>query len=366
MTLKVLYVVPPSIHFAGVERVVHDVASGLATRYADRIDITVLYCHRYAELSDALPYRVIWESVRQLRTFPFRVGRWLRRDRYDVVVGAQFEPTALVWLTDRLTGGDARFVMHLHGNPEVERAGSRRARFAFLFFNSVIARMEKVVAVSPSLALHINERVRGGSLVEYLPNPVRQFVEAQRAKDRSGPVQFVSIGRLAPQKGFDILVEAFARIVAEGVDARLKIVGEGAERDILAAQIRRLGVEDRVTLAGKVAYPIRELEEADCFISASRWEGFGVAIVEALSAGLYVIASDCEFGPSDLIDSSDKGQIVPADNVGALASSMSQFARTGRSDGHDLARRNAAALFSLENIIFQHAEMLEAVSGRAA
>lgn len=366
MKMKVLYVVPPSPHFAGIERVVHDIATGLSTRYADRLDITVLYCYRYAELAGDLPYEVIWESVQKLRSFPFRVGRWLRRESYDVVVIAQFEPTALVWLWHRLGGGKSRFVMHFHGNPKIERTRSRRARFAFSFFKAFLPRMHKIVAVSPGLARYIEECVGQAGLVEFLPNPVRQFSDVTRSAMRDGAVAFVTVGRLSWEKGFDILIEAFAKVVAGGLDARLTIVGDGFAHAALAAQIQRLGMGDRIRLAGRLPNPARELEEADCFVCASRWEGFGVAIVEALSAGLYVIASDCEFGPVDLIDSPEKGRIVPTEDVDALAAAMSEFVRSGRSDGHEATRREAAALFSLEHVITRHVSMLESVGGQGA
>lgn len=361
MPLKVLYVVPPSTHFAGMERVVHDVASGLAKQYRDRISVTVLYCYRYVELSDDLPYRVIWEDSQQLRTFPFRVARWLRKEDYDIVVGAQFEPTALLWLFHRLSAGKARFVMHFHGNPKVEGTGSRRARLAFAMFNTLLPRMQRVLAVSPSLAQYIEGRIGRPGLVEYLPNPVRQFSNVTPSVRRDGPVHFVSVGRLARQKGYDILIDAFARAVSSGLDAQLTIVGDGTEHDALAAQIDRLRISDRVSLAGSIPDPARELGNAHCFVSASRWEGFGVAIVEALSAGLFVIASDCEFGPSDLIDSRAKGHIVPTGNVAALAAAMVDFARNDESAANEGRRRNAAAVFSLDHVVAQHAAMLESV-----
>lgn len=361
MKMKILYVVPPSSHFAGVERVVHDIASGLATRYGDRLDVTVLYCHRYAELSWDLPYTVIWKSVRRLRTLPFAVQSVLREQPYDIVVIAQFEPAALVWLWHRLCAGKARFVMHLHGNPKKERNSSRRARFAFSFFNALLPAMHRIVAVSPGLARYVEEHAGPRVRVEYLPNPVRQFSGATRPVRSGGPVVFVTIGRLSWEKGHDVLVEAFAKVISSGLDARLTIVGDGAARPELVAQIQRLGLGDRVRLTGKIPNPVRELEQADCFVSASRWEGFGVSIVEALSAGLYVIASDCEFGPRDLIDGPEKGRIVMTENPEALAAAMSEFVRSGRTNDHSAERREAAARFSLDHVITKHAAMLESV-----
>jgi glycosyltransferase involved in cell wall biosynthesis len=85
-----------------------------------------------------------------------------------------------------------------------------------------------------------------------------------------------------------------------------------------------------------------------------------------MSAGLYVIASDCEFGPSDLIDSREKGLIVPTGDVAALAAAMHDFARTGPSPLHEAGRRQAAAVFSLDRVVTQHAAMLEAVGNQGS
>lgn len=359
--MKILYVVPPSHHFAGMERVVHELASGLARQYQGRLDVTVLYCHRYPELSGDLPYKVIWEQVEQLRSFGFRTARWLRKERYDVVVVAQFEPTALLWLSHRLRGGRSRFVMHFHGNPKIEGTGSRRARLAFCLFDAIVRRMDKVIAVSPSLAHYIDERVGEPGRVAYLPNPVRQFSTLQPPVAREGGVAFVTVGRLARQKGHDILIDAFAKVAARRSDARLVIIGDGDEHNALQAQIDRLGIGDHVRLAGKISDPSAELANADCFVSASRWEGFGVAIVEAMSAGLPVIATDCDFGPRDLIDSPEKGHVVPTGDVDALAVAMLDFASNANSKPsiHRDIRREAAAMFKLNNVVAQHAAMLE-------
>ena len=361
MAKKILYVVPPTAHFAGIEHVVHGIAGGLATMFSDQFDVTVLYCGRYAEVSGVLPYHVIFEDVARLRTFPAKVGKHIGHKRYDAVIIAQFEATALVWLYHRLRGGRARFVMHLHGNPKVESTGSLRARLAFLSFRHIASRMHRVVAVSASLGQYLEGRVRDPELVEYLPNPVRQFSDVASTTVAGAPVSFVSIGRLARQKGHDVLIHAFAKLIATGVDARLEIVGGGDEHVPLEALIAELKLNDRVRLRGTIANPEAQLAAADCFVSASRWEGFGVAIVEALSAGLYVIATDCEFGPSDVINAPELGRIVPSENPDRLADAMYDFAISKFDSAHRTLRQAAAALFDIDAVVARHAEMLQLV-----
>jgi glycosyltransferase involved in cell wall biosynthesis len=318
--LKVAYLVPPSLHFAGIERVTHDLASALAEQADVPADVTVLYFTDYSETREA-PYRRIVMAGDRVRQVPRALHAVAARENFDVIVIPQFEIAILCLAYNRLHGRRDRIVLHLHGNPDIERATSVKARLLFTVFGLAPRLFAGIVAVSPTLA-RATERMLGGARVDYLPNPVRQLQPSVRTDDAATRARFVSIGRLARQKGHDIAIRAMRTVVDAHPEARLTILGEGEERLALEALIAQLDLAGHVHLQGVVADPTVALARAGTFVIASRWEGFGVVIVEALSAGLPVIAARCDFGPEDILTTPVLGTLVPPEDPAALAAAM--------------------------------------------
>lgn len=156
-----------------------------------------------------------------------------------------------------------------------------------------------------------------------IPNPV----PAPQPQSRStAPPTIVAVGRLNEQKGFDLLLSAFAAIADKLPDWRLMIFGEGPERAALASRIDRLGLADRASLPGLSTTPAGWIAACDIFVSSSRYEGFPNALAEAMRAGLPAVAFDCDFGPADLITDNVDGLLVPPENVPALAAALLRLA----------------------------------------
>lgn len=132
----------------------------------------------------------------------------------------------------------------------------------------------------------------------------------------------VAAGRLAQQKGFDLLIEAFARIAARQPDWQLRIFGWGKQRDLLAARIEELGLAGQIRLEGPTRQLDRELAAASGYVLSSRFEGLPMVLLEAATAGVPAVAFDCPTGPREIIDHGRTGLLVPAEDVAALADGM--------------------------------------------
>lgn len=129
----------------------------------------------------------------------------------------------------------------------------------------------------------------------------------------------IAIGRLHPQKGFDLLLQAFNKIQAKHPDWQITILGEGPMRSELEALRAQLKLTDRVHLPGLVTNVPEYLNQADLFVMPSRFEGFPMALCEAMAVGLPVLAADCLSGPREIIADGINGILVKTEDVDALA-----------------------------------------------
>lgn len=123
----------------------------------------------------------------------------------------------------------------------------------------------------------------------------------------------LSVGRLSPQKGQVHLVRAFARIVEQCPEARLVIFGQGELEQPLRAQIKSLGLEDRVHLPGFVSDPFPWIHRADVFVMPSLYEGMPMILLEALACSAAIVCTDCPSGPREILAPDTDPEQVAAD-----------------------------------------------------
>jgi glycosyltransferase involved in cell wall biosynthesis len=169
----------------------------------------------------------------------------------------------------------------------------------------------------------------------------------------------VNVARLSRQKGQDILLRGLALARSELPPVTLTLVGSGPDEPELRKLSAELGVEDLVIFAGYASDPAPHFSQADCFVLSSRWEGFGVVLVEALQYGVPLLAADCEFGPADVITDDRIGELVPAASAEALADGLRRAARRSWDARDAQYRRESARSYLRDSATGMHYEIIQ-------
>jgi glycosyltransferase involved in cell wall biosynthesis len=139
----------------------------------------------------------------------------------------------------------------------------------------------------------------------------------------SSPDHFVisTAGRLSAEKNIAVLLNAFA-LLRRDLKAKLWIVGDGPERPHLESLAAGLNIMDDIVFWGFQENLYKFIKKSDIFVHTSLFEGFGNIILEAMACGVPVIATDCPFGPREIINNGENGILVPVSDEGALAKAL--------------------------------------------
>jgi glycosyltransferase involved in cell wall biosynthesis len=221
------------------------------------------------------------------------------------------------------------------------------------------------VSISAAVADELKRAGYDPSKVHTLPNgvPVPEPAWQRRADWRAAP-RAAFVGRLAPEKGLDTLLDAWPAVRAAFPAARLSLLGEGPERPVLERQAARLGLSDAVELPGATDDPTAALRAADLFILPSREEGMSVALLEAMALGIPLVATSIP-GNRRLVQDFKHGRLVPPDDPPALARAVvEQWTHFDRSFHLSrTARKRVQDEFSIRSVAREHMELFRKLRG---
>lgn len=201
-------------------------------------------------------------------------------------------------------------------------------------------------------------------------NPVREDVSLTPAPSPKGEGnqvedgrlnRIISVGRLAPQKNFPMLIKAFAEIKDIFPDWKLLILGEGPDRESLEALVHQLGLDGRVLLPGRSNQVLAELRKSKLFCMSTNAEGMSNALIEAMCIGLPVISTDV-CGAKELLCEPESGLIVPVGDTEALVKALRRV-MSDETLMQQMAERNLAKAewFKQEKIVDQWEKLIQRV-----
>ena len=180
----------------------------------------------------------------------------------------------------------------------------------------------------------------------------------------SPTVSVVTAGRLVPQKGFDILLQAFAKLRRSFSDKKmsLSILGEGPERLALEQLVSDLKLADVVRLPGVAETPYRTIAVAHVYVLSSRWEGFPNGLVEAMALGIPPVAFKCPGGASEIVEHGLSGLLCAPESVNELSEAMGRLVQNDKLR-HKLASGAAerALAFDSKSISSKYLRLFEDV-----
>ncbi len=316
----------------GAERLVEVAAHVLTPR---GVELSVLSLREpspspVADALEALGVDIVWLPSHRKRSFLDgerlrRVRGALRAGNYDVV------QTHLLYanVVGALAAHDAGIpvVATLHQTARLERTFERERELV----ESLVLRRRatRIIAVGTSVA-EANRRRFGRVPIDIVPNPVsepdlvaadvRQAARAELLGDHTGPL-VLSVGRVERVKGFDDMITAFRTVASQQPQAVLAIAGDGSLREGLELQARRAGLEGRVRLLGERSDVPTLLAASDLFVMSSHSEGLPFALLEAMAAGLPIVATRVGDIPRAL---GTAGALVPPGEPAELAAAMTR------------------------------------------
>lgn len=175
-----------------------------------------------------------------------------------------------------------------------------------------LKRLDKYILLSEFMEKDLlnNYKLTNTEVIEN-PNTIVNLYGKSSSKNRV----VISVGRLTEQKGFDTLIDIWSNICTKYPNWKLKIVGDGPLKDELFNKIKINDLEESITISGFTEDISNEYVHSDILAMTSRYEGFGLVLVEAQSCGLPTIAFDCPFGPRNIINDGHDGYLIKQNDI---------------------------------------------------
>ena len=317
----------PHLRVGGGEISMWRLAEGLA---ATGFDVCIV-AHSAATNELGIPVGVSFVNLDCGSTISalWRLSRVLRQRRPHWLLSA-FPHTNIAAVTAlALSGQTTRCIISEHAplSHQIAQQDNWRYRLLPFLVRWAYRRAHVVVAVSAGVRDDLEVLLGPGVTPQVINNPVLSSgFEAELTLPVDDPWLLddnlrvvLSVCRLSVEKDLPTLVRAFADVHRQRPETRLVLAGEGPDRERVQALVQQMGLADVVRLPGRTATPLAWMRRAGVFVLASRYEGFGNVLIEAMACGTPVVSTDCPVGPREILDNGRLGKLVPVGDMSAMA-----------------------------------------------
>jgi glycosyltransferase involved in cell wall biosynthesis len=306
------------------------------------------------------------QCVKPIRA-TYKLFKAIRSERPDAIIAFGMHVGIAAAISALLFGWKCPLLISNQNNMKAEWGGSNLLnRVIGPVLSRWVARRHKIVCVSNSLASATAAYLKVGlDQIVTIRNPVSIGMDPENPEDFLHPwlkeksiPTLVAVGRLEYQKGFDTLIEALS-IVRKTVSARLVIFGDGSLREKLERDVGAFGLSNVIDMPGFTRYPALQMREASAFVLSSRFEGFGLVVVEALLSGARVISTDCDFGPPEILENGRYGFLCRVDDPDGLAETIVRLLTEGLDS--EIPSSDWRRQFSAQSVAISHMKVVSAL-----
>jgi glycosyltransferase involved in cell wall biosynthesis len=347
----------------GAERVMLNLARGFADR---GLEVDLLLVKAEGPYMKQLPDRVrlVTLSSDRLIASVTDLAKYLKKERPKTLIAALEDTNIVALWAKKLAKVSTQVVVTVHNNLSHDAANAtslkrkiapQLAKWFYPWANSIVAVSEGVAQNLCQLGLPKDKiiSIYNPIVTPELSEKIQQPIAHDWFVGDRDPV-ILGVGRLEKQKDFPSLIRAFAK-VRQQQKARLLILGEGSLKEELESLVASLGLSKDVCFCGFVANPYAYMAKASVVVLSSAWEGFGNILVEAMFAGTPVVSTNCESGPTEILDRGKYGKIV---NVGDSEAMATAILETLSSPKESELLRSRANQFSLEAALDRYQKLL--------
>jgi glycosyltransferase involved in cell wall biosynthesis len=363
MTKKIALFLP-SLRGGGAERVMVDLANAFSRKGLD-VDLVLANLEGDYQSMVLDSVNIIDLSSSRLFFSLPKLIKYIRKYSPDVLLSTMPHVNIIAVLSTLLARKKNKIYVREANTVSVAFSKLPKSKRFFwrlmmrIFYNKANAIIAPSLGVARDLE-HILA-LTGGS-VKTIYNPVvtteliplsKIPVEHKWFDNHVAPV-ILSVGRLTLQKDYPTLLKAF-KIVHETMDAKLLILGEGEDRFKLEEMIEEMCLSDSIELYGFAANPFKFMKSADLFVLSSLWEGLPNSLIQAMACGCQVVSTDCQSGPSEILQNGRYGALVPiGDEVELAAKMLSVLTNDG--SRHDVVERSS--FFDVETSVDAYLELM--------